>query len=155
MINEVIRLVMSKHLYSFNNQLFCQTDGAGIRNASSEKFGKLLLKRFDRKFMKALKNSKVEVDLYGRYVDDVMMALASLDSGVRFDEGKMTISQDWVEKDSELPGDVRTFREIVNIAGSINECEQFTYELLPTMRKGKSLPWTSIYLLEKMGPYPW
>ena len=50
MIKEVIRLVMSKHFYSFNNDLFRQTDGAGIGNAASEKLGKLLLKRFGRKW---------------------------------------------------------------------------------------------------------
>ena len=83
---------MTKHFYSFNNQLFRQTQGAGIGNAASEKLGKSLLKRFDRKFMKALKKCKVEVDLYGRFVDDIVTALASLDPGVGFEEGKITFS---------------------------------------------------------------
>ena len=77
MIKEVIKLVMEKHFYSFNNQLFWPTSGAGIGNVGSEKIGKLLLKRFDRKFLKALRTCKVEVDLYGTYVDDVLTALAS------------------------------------------------------------------------------
>ena len=43
--------------------------------------------------------NKVEVDTYGRFVDDVMTAQASLDPGVRFVEGKLTFSQDCVEED--------------------------------------------------------
>ena len=80
-IKEVIKLVMEKHFYSFNNQLLRQTSGAGIGNAASEKLGNALLNRFDRKFLNTLKKCKVEVDLYGRYVDDVTTALASLDPG--------------------------------------------------------------------------
>ena len=137
MIKEVIRLVMSKHFYSFNNGLFRQTDGAGIGNAASEKLGKLLLKRFNRQSMKALKKNKVEVDTYGRFVDDVMTALASLDPGVRFVEGKLTFSQDCVEEESELPGDVNTFSELVKIADSIYKCVQFTSECPSSHEEGK------------------
>ena len=137
MIKEVIRLFMTKHFYSINNQLFRQTQGAGIGNAASEKLQKGLLKRFDRKFMKALKKCKVEVDLYGRFVDDIMTALASLDPGVGFEEGKMTFSQDRVEEDSEMSGDARTFRELVKVANSIYKCVQFTSEVPSSQQEGK------------------
>ena len=137
MIKEVIRLVMHKHFYSFNNQLFRQTKGAGIGNTASEKLGKLLLKRFDRKFLKILKKCRVELDLYGRFVDDNLTALASLDPGVRFEDGKMTCIKDRVEKDREMPADARIFRELVKVVDSIYECVQFTAEVPSSQQEGK------------------
>ena len=63
------------------------------------KLGKVLLKRFDRKFLKTLKKCNVEVDVYGIYVDDIMTGPASIDPGVEFKDGKMVFSQDKVEED--------------------------------------------------------
>ena len=95
----------------------------------------------------------MEVDTYGKFVDDVMTALASLDPGVRFVKGKLTFIQDCVEEDSELPGDVITFRELVKIADSIYEFVQFTSECPSSHEEGKVLCWTSSYLSGRKGLY--
>ena len=76
-------------------------------HAASEKLGKVLLERFDRKFLKTLKKCKVEVDVCGIYVDDVKNGLASLDLRVDFKDGKMTFSQERVQKDLRDPADER------------------------------------------------
>ena len=113
--------------------------GAGIDNAASEKLGKAQLKRLDRKFLKTLKKCKVELDLYGRYVDDVTTALASLDPGVEFKNGKIVFNQEKVEEDLKVPGDERTFRELVKIADSIYEYVQFTSEC-PSSHQEENVP---------------
>ena len=46
--------------------------------------------------------------------DDLLTALASLDPGVGYFEGKMTFSQERVQEDSEIPADERIFRELVS-----------------------------------------
>ena len=59
----------------------------------------MLLKRFDRKFLAKIGKLKIELDLYKRYVDDVSAALASLDPGVRYEDGKMVRKQELVAQD--------------------------------------------------------
>ena len=76
-------MVMSNHLYSFNNEIYHQDGGAAIGNLASERLGKLLMKRFDRKFLALLKKARIELALYRRYVDDGSSALAGLDPGAR------------------------------------------------------------------------
>ena len=88
-LKEAIKLVMSNHFYYFDGKIYHQKGGAAIGNQASEKLGKLLMKRFDRKFLALLKKLKVEHELYKRYVDDILAALASLDPGVRWNGIKM------------------------------------------------------------------
>ena len=40
---------MQNHYYSFNNEIRKQKKGAAIGNTLTEKLGKVLLKRFDKK----------------------------------------------------------------------------------------------------------
>ena len=98
-LKEAIKLVMSNHFYFFDGKIYHQKGGAAIGNQASEKLGKLLMKRFDRKFVALLKKLKVEHELYKRYVDDILAALAGLDPGVRWDGSKMIVRPDKVEED--------------------------------------------------------
>ena len=136
-IKEVIKLVMNNHFYCFNNNIYRQESGAGIGNQASEKLGKLLMKRFDRKFLLKLKKLKIELDLYKRYVDDVTAALASLQPGMRFEENKMILRQDLVEEDKMTKSDKRTMEELAKIAGSVYECLNFTSDCPSSQEEGK------------------
>ena len=49
-LKEVYKMVMANHFYSFNNEIYHLDGGAAIGNIASEKSGKILMKRFDRKF---------------------------------------------------------------------------------------------------------
>ena len=138
-IKEVINVVMRNHYYSYNNTTYRQTKGAGIGNSASEKLGKLLMKRFDRKFKAMLVKLKIEVDLYRRYVDDITASLISLDPGVRFEGGKMVFKRGLVEEDRKVNSDKRTFSELVKIADSIYECIKFTAEV-PSSQEGEKVP---------------
>ena len=56
-------MVMGNHFYSFNNKIYHQNGGAAIGNLASEKSGKLLMKRFNRKILALLKRAKIELAL--------------------------------------------------------------------------------------------
>ena len=129
-------MVMANYFYSLNNQIYHQQAGAGIGNQASEKLGKLLLKRFDRKFLAKICKLKIELDLYKRYMDDVSTALASLDPGVRYQGGKMIRMQELVAQDEMVGADKRTLDELVKIADSIYECLNFTADC-PSSQEGE------------------
>ena len=138
-IKNVIILVMKNQFYSFNNQIFRQEFGAGIGNQASEKLGKLLMKRFDRKFLLKLNKLKIEVELFKRYVDDVTTALTGLEPGVRFDNNKMIVKQELVEEDRLTKADKRTMVELAKIAGTVYQCLDFTSDC-PSSQEGGKVP---------------
>ena len=79
----VIKLVMKNQYYTFDNDIRNQGKGGAIGNKLTEMPGKLLMKRFDKKYLKLLVKLGIENELYERYVDDETDALAALDQGVR------------------------------------------------------------------------
>ena len=50
---------MKQHYYSFNNKIRKQGKGGAIGNSLTEKLGKLMGKRFSRKFGELLKKLKI------------------------------------------------------------------------------------------------
>ena len=132
-------MVMSNHFYFFDGKIYHQKGGAAIGNQASEKLGKLLMKRFDRKFVALLKKLKVEHELYKRYVDDILAALAGLGPGVRWDGSKMIVRPDKVEEDKSVRADARTFEELEKIAGTIFKCLDFTSDS-PSSHEEEKVP---------------
>ena len=86
LLKSAIKLVMNNHYYSFDNIIRKQSKGGAIGNSLTEKLGKLLMKRFGKKFRLTLKRLKVEVELVRSYVDDVTEIAKAIDPGLRFYE---------------------------------------------------------------------
>ena len=109
------------HFYSYQNQIRKQAKGGAIGNSLTEKLGKLMMKRFDRKNLSLLKKLKIETEMSKTYVDDNTVAMRALDAGVRFDaeKMKMVVVQEFVEKDKDIPEDKRTMEELTKIANTV------------------------------------
>merc|ERR1712055_275076 len=107
LLKSSILMVMNDHFYSFNNIIRKQSKGGAIGNSLTEKLGKLLMKRFGKKFRATLRKLEVEVELVRSYVDDVTEIAKALDPGVRFDVEKMKMLRkaELVESDKEVPED--------------------------------------------------
>ena len=121
---------MQHHYYSFNNIIKKQRRGGAIGNSLTEKLGKLLMKRFFKKFRVVLQKLEVETMLGSNYVDDVTDVLFALDPGVRFDQTKnrMVRVEELVEEDKLLPEDWRTMEELRKISNTVYGCVQFTVD---------------------------
>ena len=139
LLKSAIKLVMNNHYYSFDNIIRKQSKGGAIGNSLTEKLGKLVMKRFGKKFRLTLKKLKVEVELVRSYVDDVTEIAKAIDPGVRFDEtkSKMVKIAELVESDREVPEDERTMEELRKIANTIFKCVQFTTECPSGQEEGK------------------
>ena len=138
LVKTSIGLVMKNHYYSYQNQIRKQAKGGAIGNSLTEKLGKMMMKRFDKKNLSLLKKLKVETEMSKTYVDDNTVALKALDAGVRFDAEKikMVVVPDLVEGDLEIPEDIRTMNELKKIANTVYNCVQFTYDC-PSKYVGK------------------
>ena len=52
------KLVIKNHYYSYRNQIRRQARGGAIGNSLTEKLGKLMMKRFDKKNLSLLKKTE-------------------------------------------------------------------------------------------------
>ena len=139
LVKTSIGLVMKNHYYSYQNQIRKQAKGGAIGNSLTEKLGKLMMKRFDKKNLSLLKKLKVETEMSRTYVDDNTVAMKALDAGVRFDAEKikMSVVEELVESDKEVPEDKRTMIELNKIANTIYDCIQFTTDCPSNHQEGE------------------
>ena len=138
LIRTAIRLVMKNHFYSFDNEIRNQRKGGAIGNKLTERCGKLLMKRHDKKYLKLLSKLKIENELFERYVDDTTDGLVALDPGVRFIGKKLVKSEELIEEDKNVPEDQRTMNVLRDIGNTIYKCVQFTIDcssLHPELKK--------------------
>ena len=128
---------MKNHFYSYNNVIRKQSKGGAIGNKLTEKLGRLLMKRHDKKYQALLRKLKIEEELAERYVDDEVEALMATEPGLRFEEGKLVKDETKVEEDRMIPDDERTFTLLKNIGNSIFDCIQFTVEVPSASTNGR------------------
>ena len=74
---------------------------------------------FDRLYLEKLASFHMEPVLYQRYIDDLNMAISSVDPGLVYEEGKLVMKPELVSVDSETSEDKRTASLLKNIANSI------------------------------------
>ena len=99
-LRSACRLVMQNHFYSYDNVIRKQTKGGAIGNKLTEKLGRLLMKRHDKKYKHLLTKLDIQEEIFGRYADDETEGLAALEPGVKFDGRKLVFDKDKVEEDS-------------------------------------------------------
>ena len=138
-LRSACKLVMQNHFYSYDNVIRKQTKGGAIGNKLTEKLGRLLMKRHDKKYLKLLKKLDIREEVFDRYVDDELEGLAAVDPGVRFEGGELVVDEDKIEEDQLVAADERTFRLLKDIGNSIFDCIQFTIDV-PSLNENGKLP---------------
>ena len=118
-LRSACKLVMQNHFYSYDNVIRKQSKGGAIGNKLTEKLGRLLMKRHDKRYLKLLKDLDIQTEIFDRYVDDELEGLAAIEPGVRFEGGKLVMDENQVEEDKELAADERTFRLLKDIGNFI------------------------------------
>ena len=73
------------------------------------------------------------------YVDDTTDALAGVDPGVSFENGKLVMRDELVEGDKLIEEDERTMNLLKELADTVFKCVQFTVDF-PTAHREKSVP---------------
>ena len=124
---------------AYDNVIRRQSKGGAIGNKLTEKLGRLLMKRHDKKYLKLLRKLDIQGEIFDRYVDDELEGLAAVDPGVRFEGGELVMDEDRVEEDQLLAADERTFRLLKDIGNSIFDCIQFTIDV-PSLNENGKLP---------------
>ena len=139
LIQAACKLVMQNHFYSYDNKIRKQRRGGAIGNKLTERLGKVLMKRHDRKYVEKLAALGLESEDFARYVDDETEVMAAVEPGVRYDGERLVKIEELVEEDEGIEEDLRTMNLLKTIANDITECVQFTVDC-PSLNQDKRVP---------------
>ena len=76
-----IKTVMDNHFYQIGGKIYRQREGSAIGVDLSVETCSLYMTDWDQKFLKKLKELGIKVDLYFRYVDDIVIGLRGIHCG--------------------------------------------------------------------------
>ena len=85
---------------------------------------------WDKRFLKKVKDLGITIDMYGRYVDDVVTALYSINSGWDYNpaSNRMEFCKEKESNDTRTK-EARTAEIMVKIANSLDQGIQFTWDI--------------------------
>ena len=139
LVQTACKLVMQNHFYTFDNKIRKQKKGGAIGNKLTERLGRILMKRHDRKYLEKLGALGLETEDFARYVDDETEVMASVEPGVRYDGEKLVRIEELVEEDEAIEEDLRTMNLLKTIANDITECVKFTVDC-PSLNQDGRVP---------------
>ena len=137
----LINVVMSSHVYSFAGKIFLQSDGGPIGLRSTATLASLAMKLWDLAWMKLVKKESIKVDEFFRYVDDIRNFLAPLCEGWRWNGCTFEFSKIWETEDlnSNESDEFRTMKELNKAMCSLISYLQFESEV-GEMHESQKLP---------------
>ena len=104
LMQNACKLVMNNHFYSFDDKIRKQKKGGAIGNKLTERLGKLLMKRHDKKYLAKLAALGLESEDFARYVDDETEVDCNVDfsTNVRMSKKKGVVLKDNCLRKKEL-----------------------------------------------------
>ena len=134
---------MSTHVYSFGPDLYLQCTGGPIGMRFTASLANVVMKQWDKMWVKLLNREGVKFDLFVRYVDDCRLFMQSLNPGWRWSGHKFEYSSVQRELDEAegISHVARTTREITKAMCDLTDfltftgedCEMFADRTLPTL----------------------
>ena len=133
------RKVMETHYFTICKRIFRQSDGCPIGLDMSVEAAAIYMLLWDEEFLKALKRLGITVELFKRYVDDILMILRSINRGWKYSSTRKKMVYDIEDEDLEGEDDDYTFRILLEIANGLDDDIQLTYEV-PSGHEDGRLP---------------
>ena len=99
----------------------------------------------DKKFKKKLKNLGINLGLYKRYVDDIVVGLRGISPGWFYDKASNKMQFDAQNQYSTWESDARTLAVLRDIANSIDSDIQFETDV-PSAHQSGRLPVLDLHL---------
>ena len=108
------RHVMLNHFFSINGQIYRQRDGSPIGMDLSVKGASPYMILWDKKFLKKFKTLGINLGLYKRYVDDIVVGLWGIYPGWFFDKATNKMKFDAQNQYSTCESDARSLAVLKN-----------------------------------------
>ena len=130
MISSSINVCMSNHFYTIGGVIRQQEEGGSIGSDATGELSRVFMLLWNDTLVKKSRSHGVDLDLYRRYVDDMVVVCRPIGLGWRFNNirGILEYNEKHVEEDKNLSDTERTARVMASIANSINNQIQVTID---------------------------
>ena len=138
-LSKSIKVIMKNHFYSIGGQIYRQKDGGCIGMDLTVELASIYMSLWDQHFLSLCKKLGLKIDLYKRYVDDILVILDSLSIGWKFDKRKKTMVYNPEISSTEQEPDSFTMNVLLDIANTLDQNIQLTGDC-PSKNQSKRLP---------------
>ena len=141
-VGREVELVMRNHVFRFRGKVYKQEEGGAIGSELTCVVARTRMIMFMRDLRnKVAELEGIEMFLGKVYVDDTALVSTTIERGWRYAkcEGKMVWSQDWADEDFDVASDVRTAKVMVEVANSLDEDIQMTFDC-PSLNDDGRMP---------------
>ena len=119
-VAKTVKVVMGNHYFKIGGKIYKQTDGGSIGLDLTVELASIYMTLWDERFLKKCKNLGIKIDLYTRYVDDVVIVCPSINKGWCFDKITKVMKFDPVYQNLDYEDDFRTITILCEIANSLD-----------------------------------
>ena len=137
-----IGAVMQHHYLTIGCKIYRQTEGGSIGLDLTTEISSVYMSLWDEEFIKLWKHLGIQVDLYRRYIDDILMIMGEINPGWYFNTKKKILEFDPDHPTAKMRGDSRTFTIVKDMANCLNPQIQMTVDTLKSTPMGTSQLWT-------------
>ena len=127
-IELAVKLVMKKHLYKFNSEVREQGEGGAIGLRATGAVALCVMLYWHREVRRRLKTLKIELDIYGGFVDDVALLTDEIEKGSKIVGNEIIIDDEKKKVDENRSEEEITMDIIEEVAQSILKMIKVTTE---------------------------
>ena len=130
---------MKNHVYRFDNQLRVQANGGPIGLALTGEVAECYMMNWDKKFLRKTKDIGIEIDLYSRFKDDILISATDIEKGTRLVNGNLVLQEEKKIEDKDKTDEGFTMEIIQQVANEVDPMIKFTVDV-PSNHKDNKLP---------------
>ena len=121
---------MSNYFYTIGGNIRQQEEGGSIGSDATGELTRIYMLLWDEKMIDEVRSLGLNIDLYRRYVDDMVVVARAIGLGWSFNKKKgiMEYDSNNAERDAELSDTERTAKVLAEIANSIHSQIQVTID---------------------------
>ena len=134
-----VEVVMTNHYFTIDKRIFRQKDGSPIGLDMSVEVASLYMSLWDKSFRDKLRKLGIKVDVYTRYVDDILVVARAINPGWDFCLKRKTMIFDPDKANTQLNPDQYTFEILLKIANTLDSDIQLTMDV-PSQNEGGKMP---------------
>ena len=124
----VLRRLLETHTYDFAGEIRRQKEGGAIGMELTGVVAQIFMVWWDKQLTTKLEEVNIRLKLHERYVDDTNMATKQTPVGGRYENGVITITDQSIAEDANMPNDERTMKLIQTIANTIHRSIRMTID---------------------------
>ena len=144
--SESVNTVMNNHFFTIGGRIYRQKDGSPIGLDISVEIASLVMLRWDSKFLAKARKLGIKIDLYKRYVDDILIILKEISPGWYFCTQANVMKFDKNHPTASMLPDARTFSILCALSNTLEKDIQMVSDVASDHDNGR-LPVLDLELL--------